>query len=467
VIALGFLLLVVSAPAPAQTPTSIDSINHYVTAEMKRRQIPGTSVAVLRGDRLLLARGYGFANLELRVPASDSTIYQSGSLGKQFTAAGVAMLAEQGRLRLDDRITQWLPEGRGIWDSVTVRHLLTHTSGITEYTDSTFDYRKDYTEDQLVDFAASRPLDFPPGNRWSYSNTGYLLLGVLIHRITGRFYGEVLRELIFSPVGMRTTRIISEAAVVPNRSAGYQLVDGRIENQDWVSASLNTTADGALYFSIKDLVQWARALNHRRIPTVELLDSAWSPVRLNDGGRYPYGFGWDLSEQRGHRRIGHTGAWQGFKSALYRYPEFDLTVIVLANLAQAEAGALAQGIAGVMEPALRPPHLMTARSSSAPPVPIADLLRRVAEGADSSVLTPGLRRFLTEADRKDLKQTLDQLKFWSGLGCDDVAGSGISWLAGKVERICYARGSGSAQRVAVSVFYTEDWRATHFDLQPY
>jgi CubicO group peptidase (beta-lactamase class C family) len=467
VIALAFLLLVVSARARAQTPTPIESINQYVTAEMKRRQIPGTSVAVLRGDRVLLARGYGFANLELRVPASDSTIYQSGSLGKQFTAAGVAMLAEQGRLRLDDRITQWLPEGRGIWDSITVRHLLTHTSGITEYTDSTFDYRKDYTEDQLVDFAASRPLDFPPGSRWSYSNTGYVLLGVLIHRITGRFYGEVLRELIFAPVGMRTTRIISEAAIVPNRSAGYQLVEGRIENQDWVSPSLNTTADGALYFSIKDLVGWARALNHRRIPAANVLDSAWSPVRLNDGGLYPYGFGWDLSEQRGHRRIGHTGAWQGFKTALYRYPEFDLTVIVLANLAQTEAGVIAQGIAGIMEPALRPPHLMTARSSSAPPVPVADLLRRVAEGTDSSVLAPGLRRFLTTADRKDLKQTLDQLKFWTALGCDDVAGSGITWLAGNIERICYARGSGSAQQVAASVFYTKDWRAAHFDLQPY
>jgi CubicO group peptidase (beta-lactamase class C family) len=195
VIALAFLLLAVSARALAQSPTPIEPINQYVTAEMKRRQIPGLSVAVLRGDRVLLARGYGFANLELRVPASDSTIYQSGSLGKQFTAAGVAMLAEQGRLRLDDGITQWFLE--------------------------------------------------------------------------------------------------------PNRSAGYQLVDGRIQNQDWVSPSLNTTADGALYFSIKDLVEWARALNHRRVPVAKVLDSAWSPVRLNDGGLYPYGFGWGLSGQRG------------------------------------------------------------------------------------------------------------------------------------------------------------------------
>lgn len=158
----------------------------------------------------------------------------------------MAILAEQDRLSLDDSVVKWLPEGAGVWDGITVRHLLTHTSGIAEYTDSTFDYRKDYTEEQLLRFAASRPLDFPPGQRWSYSNTGYAILGVLIHRVTGRFYGEVLHDLIFVPVGMRTTRIISQADIVPNRAAGYQLVNGQIKNQDWVAPTLNTTADGSL-----------------------------------------------------------------------------------------------------------------------------------------------------------------------------------------------------------------------------
>ena len=221
---LGLVLL---ASALGQNPTPLDSVNRFLTTEMKRQHIPGLSVAILRGDQVLLSRGYGYANLELRVPASDSSIYQSGSLGKQFTAAAVTMLAETGRLSLDDSIVKWLPEGRGVWDGIRVRHLLTHTSGIAEYTDSTFDYRKDYTEDQLVRFAASRPLDFPPGERWSYSNTGYAVLGVLVHRVTGRFYGEVLHDLIFAPAGMRTTRIISESDIVPNRSAGYQLVDGQ------------------------------------------------------------------------------------------------------------------------------------------------------------------------------------------------------------------------------------------------
>src|SRR5215208_4193089 len=365
---------------------ALGSINNYIINEMKRQHIPGMSVVILRGDSVLLDRGFGLANLELGVPASDSTVYQSGSVGKQFTGAAVAMLAQRGRLRLEDRIVKWLPEGAGVWDSVTVRHLLTHTSGMAEYTDSTFDYRKDYTEDQLVKFAASRPLDFPPGDRWSYSNTGYVLLGVLIHRVTGQFYGDVLQQLIFGPLEMRTARIISEADIVPNRSAGYQLVKDQLKNQDWVAPSLNTTADGSLYLSINDLVEWAHSLDHLRIPDSTALQVAWSRVRLNSGGRYPYGFGWDLMPQRGHPRIGHTGSWQGFKSAIYRYPEYGLTVIALANLAQAQPGALAEGIAGLFEPALTPPHrLSAALPDPRPPIRDEQQLARVAKGADTAV----------------------------------------------------------------------------------
>ena len=198
------LLLLVCASLPAAPPlvgqsVPLDSVSQYLTTVMRHQKIPGLSVAIVRGDSILLARGYGFANLEHGVPASDSTVYQSGSLGKQFTATAVGMLAQQGRLSLDERITRWFPEGKGTWDSVSVRHLLTHTSGVPDYTDSIIDLRKDYTEEQLVRIAAKQRLDFPAGTSWSYSNTGYLLLGVIIHRVTGRFYGDVLQELLFGP----------------------------------------------------------------------------------------------------------------------------------------------------------------------------------------------------------------------------------------------------------------------------
>lgn len=455
--ALACLVLAPIGASMAQSRSVLDSVNRYVAAEMTRQHIPGVSVAILRGDHVALARGYGFANLELHVPASDSTVYQSGSVGKQFTAAAIVMLSEQHRLRLDDPITTWLPEGAGVWDGITVRHLLTHTSGIAEYTDSTFDYRKDYTEDELVRFAASRPLDFPPGDRWSYSNTGYVLLGVLIHRVTGRFYGDVLREFIFGPLGMRTTRIISEADIVPNRAAGYRLVDGELKNQEWVSPSLNTTADGALYFTVDDLVKWAVALNHRRLPGLE---AAWTPVHLNDGGTYPYGFGWALSGQRGHPRIGHGGAWQGFRTSIFRYPEFNLTVIVLANLAEAEAHAIAYGIAGIVEPALEPPHLLAGPLGETKPTePIPGLLRGIAGGADSGRVTTGLHRFLSPPLRKGLGEILAQATSWTDLGCDPIAGRGIILLGANVERVCYARANGVKGKALVSVLYGAAWHA--------
>ena len=277
------------------------AINRYVDSEMARQHIPGLSIVVLTGDRVLLSRGYGLANVELRVPASDSTVYQSGSMGKQFTAAVVEMLVDHHQLRLDDSIVRCFPEGKDVWRDITVRRLLTHTSGIAEYTDSTFDYRKDYTEDELVKFAASRPLDFQPGERWSYSNTGYVLLGALIHRVTGRFYGDLLRDSVFRPLGMNDSRIISEADIVPNRAAGYRLENGQLKNQEWVAPMLNTTADGALYFTVRDLTRWAVALNHRRFPSAAALDTAWTAVRLNDGATYPYGFGWFLLPQRASR----------------------------------------------------------------------------------------------------------------------------------------------------------------------
>ncbi|HZN96795.1 MAG TPA: serine hydrolase domain-containing protein [Gemmatimonadales bacterium] len=467
----GFAILAQSLAAHPGTralPPPPDSINAYIAAEMSRQRIPGLSLAILRGDSVMLARGYGFANVELRVPASDSTIYQSGSVGKQFTAAMVVMLSQQGRFRLDDPVTRWLPEGAGVWDSITVRHLLTHTSGVGEYTDSTFDYRKDYTEDELVRFAASRPLDFPPGARWSYSNTGYLLLGVLVHRVTGRFYGDVLRDLIFRPLGMGSARIISEADIVPNRAAGYELVKGRLKNQEWVAPSLNTTADGSLYLSLNDMIPWAVSLNQGRIPDSTVLRAAWQPVRLKDGGLFPYGFGWDLTDQRGHRRIGHTGAWQGFKTAIHRYPEYQLTVIVLANLASAETGSLAEGVAGIVEPDLRPPPRFTAALPGPRPPQGADrILQQLAGGRDAELVTPGLHRFLSPAVRTELGQLLKQAPSWTSLGCDVVSRRKMVWLGAPIERACYSRGIGPAEQVIVTTYYTRDWKVAHLNTNRY
>jgi hypothetical protein len=220
-----------------------------------------------------------------------------------------------------------------------------------------------------------------------------------------------------------------------------------------------------LYLSINDLVEWAHSLDHLRVPDSTALQLAWSRVRLNSGGRYPYGFGWDLMPQRGHPRIGHTGSWQGFKTAIYRYSEYGLTVIALANLAQAQPGALAEGIAGLFEPALTPPHrLSAALPDPRPPIRDEQLLARVAKGADTAVTTPGLQRFLSASSRRELSEELAPIEGWQSLGCDDVSGRKISWLSSPVARACYAVGKGPETRVIATLYYSPDWRLALFDV---
>jgi CubicO group peptidase (beta-lactamase class C family) len=463
---LAVLASLVLAPAPLRGQAALDSVDRYVRAELARQRIPGLSVAVLRGDSVLLARGYGFANLEHRVPATDSTIYQSGSVGKQFTAAAIVTLAREGKLGLDDPIRKYLPEGPAAWRKVTIRHLLTHTSGIPDYTDDLVDFRRDYTEEQLVKLYARLPLQFQPGATWSYSNTGYALLGFIVRRLTGKFYGDFLRERMFEPLGMRTARVVSESDIVPNRAAGYRLDKGVIKNQEWVSPSLNTTADGALYLTVRDLAQWAIGLNHARVPDSAGLAASWTPVRLNGGGTYTYGFGWGVDEQRGHRRIGHAGSWQGFRASIQRYPEFDLTVIALANLDAAIPEAITVTIAGILEPALLPPHLL-APSREGPPEPVEALLAAVAAGKASSRLAPGLRTFASKSVREEWGRSLADVSRWESLGCDAVGDRGISRLGARIERICYARATGAESRLLAIVAYTADWRAAALDSYSY
>jgi CubicO group peptidase (beta-lactamase class C family) len=446
--------------------SALDSVDRYLRAELARQRIPGMSVAILRGDSVLLARGYGFANLEHRVPATDSTIYQSGSLGKQFTAAAIVTLAQEGKLGLDDPIRRYFPEGPPAWRAVTVRHLLTHTSGIPDYTDSVVDYRRDYTEDELVAAAARLPVEFPAGTNWRYSNTGYAMLGFLVRRVTGRFYGDWLRERVFEPLGMRTARVISESDIVANRAAGYELVEGAIRNQQWVSPTLNTTADGSLYFSVNDLVRWSIGLNHARMPDSAGLAASWTPVRLGSGATYPYGFGWTLDHQRGRPRTGHTGSWQGFKTSLHRYPESDLTVIVLANLDAALPAPISFTVAGILEPSLLPPHLLPP-ARGGPPEPVEALVAAVVADTAGARLTPGLRGFLSKRVREEWSEGLRNVRRWEGLGCDEVGDRKIERLGARVARVCYARAIGDRFRRLVSVAYTADGRATELDSYSY
>ncbi|MEO7723793.1 MAG: serine hydrolase domain-containing protein [Chthoniobacterales bacterium] len=328
--------------------------DEFVDAYMKRKQIPGCAIMVRHKGATVMQAGHGMANLEHDVPVTAQTFFQSASMGKQFTAFAIMLLVEEGKIALGDPVAKYLTAPKS-WAGVTVRHLLTHTSGLGDYPED-FSMREDYTEDEFMEMVRAQPLAFAAGEKWSYSNLGYLSLGVIIHQVSGKFYGDFLRERVFLPLGMKATRVISEADIIPHRAAGYQLRGGELKNQKWVSPSLNTTADGCLYLNAGNMALWAEALDKEALLSHASYEQMWSPVKLNDGTTAPYGFGWGVRKtESGRRLLEHGGAWQGFASYIARYPDNQLTVVVFCNRGGASARYIAQRLAGSYVPGLAPP----------------------------------------------------------------------------------------------------------------
>jgi CubicO group peptidase (beta-lactamase class C family) len=370
-------------------------VDDFIKSEMQRQRIPGVSLAVVKDGRIILAKGYGYANVEHQVPVKPETVFQSGSVGKQFTATAVMLLVEEGKINLDEKIGKYLGNVPDSWQQITVRNLLTHTAGLTDYPKD-FDFRRDYTEDELLQRAQAVPVAFQPGERWQYSNLGYITLGILIHKVTGKFYGEFLQQRIFKPLGMTTARIISEADIVPNRAAGYRLAGGELKNQTWVSPSLNTTADGSLYLSSLDMAKWDAALYDEKILKRTSIEQMWTPVKLKNGKTHPYGFGWGLGEINRRRVLSHEGAWQGFTASITRYPEDRFTITVFANLAEANQDRLTRGVVRIYNPELVPPPL-TAIEDKEPQVTamVKDLLQKFADqNADQTLFTKDAQAYI-------------------------------------------------------------------------
>lgn len=316
------------------TSAHADQLDDVVLAEMKQQHIPGLSIAVVKDGKIVKEKGYGLANVEHNVPVTPETIFQSGSVGKQFTAALVMLLVEDGKIKLDEPVSTYLPNVPDTWAKITARHLLNHTSGLA-FLDKTIDLRKDYTEEALLQSIFKIPLQSTPGEKWAYSNLGYQVLGILCSKVGGKFYGDQLRERIFLPSGMGT-KIINERDIVLHRAAGYDRERGTLFNQEWVSPSQNTTGDGSLYLTARDLARWSIALDGDKLLSKASKETMWSPAKLNHGAHADYGFGWHIGALHGHELVQHGGAWQGFTSYITRFVKDKVTVIVLANRSRAK-----------------------------------------------------------------------------------------------------------------------------------
>jgi CubicO group peptidase (beta-lactamase class C family) len=337
-------------------PAGRDSVDAYIERAMARQHIPGLSLAVVHDGRVVKARGYGFASLEHEAPATPSTVYELASTTKPFVATAILLLAQDGKLRLDDRLSQYVDSVPAQWSGVTIRHLLTHTSGIKDYlADLRHDFSHDTSPAEIARVVLGAPPNFAPGAKWSYSNSGYVLLGMVVQRVSGESYDAFLARRVFVPLGMTATRRDTPDEIVAGRASGYLWYGpAGMHNGDFLKYLMTNHGDRGLLSTALDLARWDVALSGDKLLTSSTREAMWRRVSLADGSTSGYGLGWFVDSVRGHRHVYHPGGAPGTAAVLARYPDDRLTVIVLTNGGAAYPQALDLGVARHYVPALGP-----------------------------------------------------------------------------------------------------------------
>ncbi len=448
-----------------------DPIDDYVQSEMQKQGIPGLSVLIVRKGDVTKLKGYGLANVEHKAPVSADTIFQSGSVGKQFTAAAILLLSQRGKLSLDDPLAKHFTQAPSSWHRITIRQLLSHTSGLKDYEgNDELDLHRDYTEEELLHIAMHLPIEFEPGTQWSFSNSGYVVLGILISQLAEEHWSDFVKKHIFEAVGMNTAQVITESDIVPNRAAGYERgKDGQLVNQAWVAPSLNRIGDGALYFSVRDLAAWDTALRSRKLLSRESYAAWWTPIAINESLTYPHGFGWDIEDQRGRRVFQHSGSWQGFSSFIARYVDNDITIAVLANVNDAQASIIAHQIAGLVEKNLMLPDIDSpgAGEDKRRTQRLRGVLEAWASWRKSEYMADALANTLSRnaweaSDRREIGEQIRQATNFVWLADDDVADQSMRRRGEKVERIAYFALETPEKRIRYRFYLTSDNRVVDF-----
>lgn len=386
-----------------------DEVDDYVEAQMRQLHIPGLAIAVVRNGRIAKSRGYGLANVELNAPVTEASVFEIGSLTKQFTASAVMMLVEEGRIGVDDKITQHLSGVPEAWNTITVRHLLTHSSGIPNYLDlPDFPdiHRSGASHDEIAKLFFERlHLEFQSGETWAYSNSGYLLLGNIIEKVSGKSYWEFLDERIFKPLGMSATRSSEPKAIISKRASGYAWHGDKFENR--AALAENAYAAGSIVSTVRDMAKWDAALYTDKVVKKSSLDQMWTRNKVSGGVIAPlnYGFGWEVNTFHGHRVISHSGGTPGFSSVIYRFVDDKLTVILLTNHADKVIDHLAIDIAGTYLPVLARPKAASTDPDGETSQMLKEALLDLFNGKpDPALFTPAMQLFLRTATGKSIWQ---------------------------------------------------------------
>ncbi len=337
------LLILVGSSLAARA----DEVDKYVEASMRRQHIPGLSLVVLHDGQVVKAKGYGFSNVELKVPVTPDTVFELASSTKPLLATAVLLLVQEGKLSLDQTISAYLDNSPEAWKDITIRHLLSHTSGIPDYlADLRHDFPYDAPASEIADFVAKAPLKFSPREKWSYSNSGYVLLGMIVNRTTGQTYDKVLAQRMFAPLSMTSTRRDSADEMVQNRASGYLwLGPAGLRNGDYLKYMMTNHGDRGILSTVLDLAKWTSAISGNRMLSEDTKRLMWTPAKLSDGSSSEYGLGWFLDTIQGHRHVYHPGGAPGSAAEISFYPDDRLTVILLANGGAAYTQALDWGIA--------------------------------------------------------------------------------------------------------------------------
>jgi D-alanyl-D-alanine carboxypeptidase len=335
----GVALLLCATAARAQ------QADEYINALLQTHRIPGLSLVVLKDGKIIKAAGYGLADVKARTPATPETVYKIGSVSKQIIAAGIMLLVQSNQLKLDDPINKFLEKPPEAWNAITIRHLLTHTSGLIREAPG-FDPNKIQSDAAVIRTAYPLPLRFAPGDKWEYSNVGYFILAEVIQRVTGQPWSEYLSENIFRRVGMNATRTTTTRESVPKLARGYSDNDKWRDAANWVALR----PSGAFLSTVLDLAKWDAALSSSEILSDSIRKLMWTPVTLNNGLSHPYGFGWHTSALAGHKAMHHGGGLPGFVSYFARFPDDNLTVIILTNIDDVDMLSVVPGIASLYLP---------------------------------------------------------------------------------------------------------------------
>ncbi len=377
----GFVPLLV-LPLATTTPARAQGIDtaavDHVFAAYDHTNSPGCALGVYRDGQIAYQRGYGMANLDLGVPITSNTFFDIGSTSKQFTAASIALLVGDGKISFDDDVRKYVPEVPDYGTPITIENLIRHTSGLRDYNGLLFlagHQEEDYTNDAdgLDIIARQRALNFKPGTRWDYSNTGFFLLSVIVERVSGKTLSEFAKERIFAPLGMTETNFRTDhTQILPGRAVGYApRPEGgfRIEMSDW-----DQTGDGAVNTSINELIRWDENFYHPIVGGQAMVDRLQAPGTLDDGTPHGYGRGLFVDTYRGLRRVHHGGAWAGYRAMLMRFPERHTSVGLLCNLASASTQTLSEQVADVVIgsgfPEAKPATAQAAEAPAAPTTPV-------------------------------------------------------------------------------------------------